>query len=93
MIILFLFSLINNKTIDMIVDISTIPVFIANIIILMNSISTEIQEKTNEIKQYHKDFENDETITKVEKENHIREEIIYDKINYFFKIKFTRILS
>lgn len=93
MIILFFFSLINNKTIDMIVDISMIPVFIINIIVLMNSISIEIQEKTNNIKQYHKKFENDENITREEKENHIKEEIIYDKINCFFRIKFSRILS
>lgn len=92
MIILFLMSLTNIKVIDEIVNISVIPIFIINIII-MNSISIEIQKKSEEIKQYHKNFENDMSITIRQREEHIKKEKIYDKIEKFFEIKFMRILS
>ena len=93
MIILFLMSLINIKVIDEIVTISVIPIFIINIIIIMNSISIEIQKKSEEIKQYHKNFENDISITEEQREKHIKEEIIYEKIRNFYEVKFARILS
>ena len=92
-ILLSIISIFNIEVIDNIISISIIPIFIVNILVILNNINITIQDKTNNQKQYHKTFENNNTISKEEKQEHIKDEIIHDKINCFFEIKFARILS
>ncbi len=92
-ILLSIISIFKIEIIDNIINISIIPIFLINILVILNSISTIIQNKTSDLKQYNKNFENDNIISKEEKREHIRDEIIYDEINYFFEIKFARFLS
>lgn len=92
-ILLSIISIFKIEIIDNIINISIIPIFTANILVILNSISTIIQNGTSDLKQYNKNFENDNTISEVEKREYIRDEIIYDEINHFFEIKFARFLS
>ena len=92
-IILAILCCINNSVINNLNKITVVPLFIINILIVINSINTLIIDITSENKQYYKGFENDNTISKEEQKEKIKKEIIYDKICHLFEININRFIS
>lgn len=92
-IILAILCCINNSAIENLTRITVVPLFIINILIVINSINTLIIDITSEKRQYYKEFENDETISKEEQKGKIKQEIVYDKICHLFEININRFIS
>lgn len=92
-IILAILCCINNSVINNLTKITVVPLFIINILIVINSINTLIIDITSEKRQYYKDFENDNTISKEEQKAKIKKEIIYDRICHLFEININRFIS
>ena len=84
---------IGTNTINMVIEISIIPVFLLNILIILDNINNTIINMAEERKEYFKKIENDFSISKTDREDKINSEIIYDKIQRFCDIKVKRILS
>lgn len=92
-IILAILCCINNSVINVLTKITTVPLFIINILIVINSINTLIIDITSKKSQYYKDFENVNTISKEEQKEKIKKEIIYNKICHLFEINVNRFIS
>ena len=91
--ILTIICWINNNVIESFVTTCIIPIFLINVLLIMNSINSIIIEKTSEKRSVYKKYENDDTIDNIERDNYIKKEEIYDKINCFFELKINRIMS
>ncbi len=91
--ILTIICWINNNVIESFVTTCIIPIFLINVLLIMNSINSIIIEKTSEKRSVYKKYENDDTIDNIERDNYIKKEEIYDKINRFFELKINRIMS
>ena len=92
-IILAILCCINNSVINNITKITVVPLFIINILIVVNSINTIIIDITSEKMQYYKNFENDNTISKEEQKAKIKKEIIYGRICHLFEKNINRFIS
>lgn len=96
-VVLAIFSIIglwiNIDTINQLLVISTVPIFVFNILFIMNSINKGIRDKAEDKKQYFKQFENDDSITEEERNSYINKENIYDNIREKCEVKNARILS
>lgn len=96
-IVLAIFSIlgfwINIDTINQLIVISTVPIFIFNSLFILNSINKSIRDNAEDKKQYFKQFENDNSIAEKERNLYIDKEIIYDNIREKCEIKNNRILS
>ena len=96
-IVLAIFSIfgfwINIDTINQLLVISTVPIFVFNVLFIMNSINKSIRDKAEDQKQYFKQFENDDSITEEERNSYVNKEIIYDNIREKCEVKNNRTLS
>ena len=96
-IVLAVFSIIgiciNIDAINQLLVISTVPIFVFNVLFIMNSINKSIRDKAEDQKQYFKQFENDDSITEEERNSCVNKEIIYDNIREKCELQNARILS
>ena len=84
---------IKTESINELINISTIPMFMFNILLIINSINEVIRKIAEERKQYFKQFENDFSISKKDRLNKINDEIIYDEIRNLSEEQINRFLS
>lgn len=84
---------IKIESIDKIINVSIFPLFIFNILLIVNNINETICNKAEERKQYFKQFENDFSIAENERLNKIKDEIIYDEIRELCEKKIRRLIS
>ena len=84
---------IKIEAIDQFLNVSTIPIFLFNILIIINSINETIGKKAEDKKQYYKQFENNYQIKEEERIKLVNNEVIYGDICELSDIKIKRILS
>lgn len=88
-----LFSFGDNQSLNSFISQIALSIMIINMLIVVDNINGMVIKESDESRQYFKQYENDYSISDIERKEYIKNEIVNDKINRFFELTVNRFLS